>query len=265
MKVLNTILIVALVLALSAVTYLYLNPKIKEVYIKVKPNPEVITSIAQNGVKVSVAKNESVADHMTETLSEKTIRYYEDSLKPALNEALGYKAKVDELTKINMELKGQLTKANIVSDTLNKNVTKWKTKYIEIATNTENGTADYKYNADLYLATIFSKNKQYFDVVASSPDSLMTINGVEKYVKREKFPKEWFEWTIEASGGKDLQNNIYNARLRTDLLFFPQGKFRPFIYGSGGVYDVKNDMLSNYLNRSFLEAGVGVKYKIISK
>lgn len=265
MKVLNTILIVALILALSAVTYLYLNPKIKEVYIKVKPTPEVITSTAQNGVKLSVVKNAPVADHVTETLSEKTIRYYEDSLKPALNEALGYKAKVDELTKINMELKGQLTKANIVSDTLNKNVTKWKTKYIEIATNAENGTADYKYNADLYLATIFSKNKQYFDVVASSPDSLMTINGVEKYVKREKFPREWFEWTIEASGGKDIQNNIYNVRLRTDLLFFPQGKFRPFIYSSGGVYDVKNDMLSNYLNRSFFEVGLGVKYKIISK
>lgn len=265
MNLLNKILLALLILTIAAITYLYMSPKIKEVYIQVKPKPEIVTSTTDNGIKVSVIKQDQKTDLIEQSLSDKTLRYYEDSLKPALNQALGYKAKVDELTKINMELKGQLTKANIVSDTLNKNVTKWKTKYIEIATNAENGTADYKYNADLYLATIFSKNKQYFDVVASSPDSLMTINGVEKYVKREKFPKELFEWTIEASGGKDIQNNIYNARLRTDLLFFPQGKFRPFLYGAGGIYDVKNDMLSNYLNRSFLEVGLGLKYKIISK
>ena len=263
MKTLNKILIILLAVAGSVILWQYFNPRIETVAQK----PQIVeVHTAENGITTTTVKDVAPTQTITESLSSEYVRYVEDSLKPALKEAVKNKAEIESLTRANMELKGRLTKAEKVKDSLNTYAKIWKDKYTQIVSyGGEVDSVDYAFNAAIDVATLRGKDKKTFDVVLSTPNKNMTINGVEQFIKAQSYPKYWFDWSADFSAGKDFSNSIWNARIKTEAVFFPNGKFRPYFYGQGVFYDIENQYFNKSIDRFSVEAGAGLKFRILQK
>lgn len=111
--------------------------------------------------------------------------YVSDTLAPALNIA---QEKIDELTRAKFTLEGQLKATKTELDANKKARVFYESKYIQIISNVQDSTVDYKYNAIVDVVKfnekkwLLGKEDTYIDI--SSPDKNMKINGVEHFKKR---------------------------------------------------------------------------------
>lgn len=249
MKYVTLILIGLLMIATGFALWLWFNPKIEKVYVQIKPKPEIIYTEREDGGNIATMETQ-IGTVPAETLSEKYIGYVNDTLVPAINKGLKYKAEVTQLTRINAALRDSLTKKNIVVNTAQKDVIEWKTKYIQIAANAKDSTVTYAYNAQLDIAeyqkkeSLFGEKKTY--IAVTSPDKNLKINGLENFTKELKEKKDWlqlkgkiqgfyFNKTITPYGGLDL---IIAPDSRVNLIisggyFYNDGTFHQFY--SGGL------------------------------
>lgn len=123
-----------------------------------------------------VIKNYITKNYMT---------YVSDTLAPALNIA---QEKINELTRAKFTLEGQLKATRIELDANKKARVFYESKYIQIVSNIQDSTIDYKYNAVVDVVKyndrkwLLGKENTYIDI--SSPDKNMKINGVEHFKKR---------------------------------------------------------------------------------
>ncbi|ASK29717.1 hypothetical protein CEY12_06185 [Chryseobacterium sp. T16E-39] len=131
-----------------------------------------------------VVKNYITKNYMT---------YVSDTLAPALNIA---QEKIDELTRAKFTLEGQLKATRTELDVNKKARVFYENKYLQIVSNVQDSTVDYKYNAVVDVVKyndkkwLFGKENTYIDI--SSPDKNMKINGVEHFKKRiDMKPKKW--------------------------------------------------------------------------
>lgn len=225
-----------LIIACGVIAWFWFNPKVEQVYVKIKPTPQIIYTEREDGGTIATIESQ-IADVPAETLSEKYIGYVNDTLVPALNKGLQYKAEVSQLTRINAALKDSLTKANINAKNARKDVIEWQTKYITIAANPKDSTVKYAYNAQLDIAeyskkeTLFGDRKSY--IAVTSPDKNIKINGVENFTKAVKVPKDFMELNVKLNG-------IYLEKTLTpymgaELMFNPDGRLKPAV-GYGYFY-----------------------------
>lgn len=132
-------------------------------------------------------------------VTEKYMTYVSDTLAPALNIA---QEKIDELTRAKFTLEGQLKAARTEVDINKKARVFYESKYIQIVSNVQDSTVDYKYNAivDVVKYTdrkwLLGKNSTYIDI--SSPDKNMRINGVEHFKKKIDIKPKRFGIGIQA-------------------------------------------------------------------
>ncbi|GEJ46003.1 DUF6808 domain-containing protein [Chryseobacterium sp. ON_d1] len=123
-------------------------------------------------------EGEVIQNHITKNY----ITYVQDTLAPALNIAT---EKIDELTRAKLVLEGQLKASKIQRE---KDRVYYENKYLQIVSNTNDSTVDYKYNAIVDIVKynerkwLLGPEKTYIDI--SSPDKNMKINGVEHFKKR---------------------------------------------------------------------------------
>lgn len=246
MKIINYILLGLLLIAVGVTVYMWYNPKIEKIYVQIKPKAEIITVERSDGGYIqSIEKTPT--SHSTEVLSNDYVTYVNDTLVKALNKGLAYKIEVQNLTKINAMLKDSLSKKNVVINTVNKDVIAWKTKYIQIESNSKDSTVKYAYNAQLDIVdynkkeSLFGSRKQY--IAVSSPDKNLKINNVENFTKAIKTPKDFVELNLKVQG-LYLNKQIipYGG---AELLFNPDGKLKP-IAGYGYFYDNKSGQLLPY-------------------
>ncbi|MEI7488375.1 MAG: DUF6808 domain-containing protein [Chryseobacterium sp.] len=134
-------------------------------------------------------KGEIVNNYITN----KYMTYVSDTLVPALNIAT---SKIDELTRINMNLEGKLKASKTEIDANKKAVVYYQNKYLQIVSNVSDSTIDYKYNAVIDVVNyrekkwLLGEEKNYIDI--SSPDKNFKINGVEHFKKQISLkPKRW--------------------------------------------------------------------------
>lgn len=118
------------------------------------------------------------------SITKNYMTYVSDTLAPALNIA---QDKIDELTRAKFTLEGQLKATRTELDINKKARIFFENKYLQIVSNVEDSTVDYRYNAVVDVAKytgrkwLFGKEKTYIDI--SSPDKNMKINGVEHFKK----------------------------------------------------------------------------------
>ena len=242
MKYFTGILITLLLIACCVIAWFYFNPKIEKVYVQIKPKPEIIYTEKEDGGTIATIETQ-IGNNAAETLSEKYIGYVNDTLVPAINKGLKYKAEVTQLTRINAALRDSLTKKNIVVNTVKKDVIEWKTKYIQIAANPTDSTVTYAYNAQLDVAeyekkeSLFGDRKSY--IAITSPDENLKINGVENFTKELKYKKD----VLQLKG--KIQGFYFNKDITPygglDLIIAPDSRFNPIIsagyfYSSGNFH-----------------------------
>ncbi len=135
--------------------------------------------------KFEEKEGELIQNHVTKNYN----TYVQDTLAPALNIAT---EKIDELTRAKFILEGQLKASK---DQREKDRIYYENKYMQIVSNTDDSTVNYKYNAIVDVVKynerkwILGSEKTYIDI--SSPDKNMKINGVEHFKKRiEVKPKK---------------------------------------------------------------------------
>ena len=230
MKYITWILIALLLIACCVIAWFWFNPKIEQVYVKMKPTPEIVYIEKDDGGTIATVEK-SIANNPAETLSEKYVGYVNDTLVPALNKGLRYKAEVTELNRINAILKDSLSKKNIVINTVKKDVIHWQTKYISIAANPTDSTVTYAYNAQIDIAeyqkkeSLFGNKKTY--IAVTSPDKNFRINGMENYTKEIKDKKD-----ILQLKGK-IQGFYFNKNITPygglDLILAPDSRLNPII------------------------------------
>lgn len=236
MKIFNYILLGLLIIACGVIAWFWFNPKVEQVYVKIKPTPQIIYTEREDGGTIATIESQ-IADVPAETLSEKYIGYVNDTLVPALNKGLQYKAEVSQLTRINAALKDSLTKANINAKNARKDVIEWQTKYITIAANPKDSTVKYAYNAQLDIAeyskkeTLFGDRKSY--IAVTSPDKNLKINGVENFTKAVKVPKDFMELNVKLNG--IYLDKTLTPYMGAELMFNPDGRLKPAI-GYGYFY-----------------------------
>ncbi|MDR6548553.1 hypothetical protein J2810_004643 [Chryseobacterium rhizosphaerae] len=238
MKILNYILVALLLGALGYIGYLYLNPELKEVYIKAKPLPAEIIKVADSG-RTTIIKEVDPVDHEGLALTAEKLQYLETELLPALNEGAKYKAKVDELTAVNAQLQGEVSKKDVVKNEAEKEVLKWKSKYIAIEANIKDSTAKYAYNAELNIAKYRQKHSLFGEkesfVAISTPDKNLKVNSVERYVQKISPDKDLMDLTIEGKAfiNPNSTKKINDIGIGTyiNAEFNPDGRFRPSVYG----------------------------------
>lgn len=246
MKIINYILLGLLLIAVGISVYMFYNPKIEKIYVQIKPKAEIITVKRSDGGYIQTIEKVPTSQP-TEVLSKDYITYVNDTLVKALNKGLAYKVEVQNLTKINAMLKDSLSKKNVVINSVNKDVIAWKTKYIEIQSNSKDSTVKYTYNAQLDIVdyakkeSLFGGKKQY--VAVSSPDKNLKINNVDNFTKAIKTPKDFVELNLKVQG-------LYlNKRIipygGAELLFNPDGKLKP-IAGYGYFYENQTGKLLPY-------------------
>ena len=159
--------------------YKSLSEKNYKLYTEIYKDRDSITH-AQQEVKPSSSPEMSISNNY--------YTYVQDSLAPSLKIAKG---KIDELTRINAKLEGEL---KATREELSENKERslfFENKYLSIIT-TEDSTRQnprlkYSYNAEINVVqfskrkNIFSKQRNYIDV--SSPDKNFKINGLEHFKK----------------------------------------------------------------------------------
>lgn len=235
-KLFTYILIGLLLIVAGFALWLWFNPKIDKVYVQIKPKPEIIYTNKPDGGTIATIETQ-IADLPAETLSQDYIKYVNDTLVPALNKGLQYKAEVSQLTRINAALKDSLTKANINAKNARKDVIEWQTKYITIAANPKDSTINYAYNAQLDIAeystkeTLFGDKKTYISV--TSPDKNFRINGVENFTKPVKVPKDFVELNVKLNG--IYLDKTLTPYMGAELMFNPDGRLKPAV-GYGYFY-----------------------------
>lgn len=252
MKTISYILAALLIAAIGYIGYLNMNPQVKEVYIKAKPLPAQIVTVTKDQ-KTTIIKDADPADKPEATLSKERWDYIEKEVLPALAEGAKYKAQVEEITAINAQLKGELAKKEVQMQQVERDVIRWKSKYIEIAANTKDSTVNYTYNADLTVTkynqkqSLFSPRESY--VAITSADKNLRINSVERYVQKVKPDADLLE--INGTAGAFYTDKIFPYGA-FEARFFPDGRVVPFVnYGY-------------YLNGKWLPFyGAGVTYNII--
>lgn len=237
MKLGNKILIGLLIIAVGFILWLYFNPKIEKVYVQIKPKAEIVFVERGDGGNIATVEK-TPSNNASEVLSQDYITYVNDTLVKALNKGLAYKVQVQNLTKINAQLKDSLSRKDVVINTVNKDVIAWKTKYIQIESNVKDSTVKYAYNAQLDIVdyskktSLFGAKKQY--IAVSSPDKNLRINNVENFTKDIKTPKDFAELNLK------LQGLYINKQIipygGAELLFNPDGRLKPIV-GYGYFYD----------------------------
>jgi len=136
-----------------------------------------------------IVKNYVTKNYMT---------YVSDTLAPALNIA---QEKIDELTRTNFNLDGQLKATKTELDANKKARVFYESKYMQIVSNIQDSTVDYKYNAVVDIVKykdrkwLLGKENTYVDI--SSPDKNMKINGVEHFKKRIDVKPKRFGFGIQ--------------------------------------------------------------------
>lgn len=127
------------------------------------------------------------------------VTYVSDTLAPALNIA---KEQIDELTRAKFTLEGQLKAARTEIDINKKARVFYESKYLQVVSNVQDSTIDYKYNALIDVVKykdrkwLFGKENTYIDI--SSPDKNMKINGVEHFKKRIDVKPKKFGLGVQA-------------------------------------------------------------------
>lgn len=232
-KLLNYLLIGLLIIVAGFAAWLYFNPKIEKVYVQIKPKPEIIYTERADGGTIATIETQN-GDTPAQTLSQQYIGYVNDTLVPALNKGLKYKAEVTQLTRINALLKDSLTKANINAKNARKDVIEWQTKYITIAANSKDSTVKYAYNAQLDIAEYSKKESLFGDrktyIAVTSPDKNLKINGMENFTKTVKTPKDFLEVNAKVQGL--YLNKTIVPYAGAELIFNPDGRLKPVVeYG----------------------------------
>ncbi|AZA49745.1 hypothetical protein EG346_16850 [Chryseobacterium carnipullorum] len=161
---------------------------IDTIYLNTYVNPKDSTTHGKFEQKEGeVVKNYITKNYMT---------YVSDTLAPALNIA---KEKIDELTRAKFTLEGQLKASKIQRE---KDRVYYENKYLQIVSNVQDSTVDYKYNAIVDVVKyqdrkwLLGKENTYIDI--SSPDKNMKINGVEHFKKRIDVKPKRFGLGIQA-------------------------------------------------------------------
>ncbi|WP_294203145.1 hypothetical protein [uncultured Chryseobacterium sp.] len=258
MKILNYIFGLLLLGALLYIGYLYLNPDVKEVYLKAKPLPAEIIKVTDSG-KTTIIHEVNPVDHASLALTADKIEYLEKELLPALNEGAKYKAKVMELTAVNATLTGELEKKDIQKNEAEKDKLAWQSKYMAIEANLKDSTVKYRYNAELNLSkyrqkkSLFGSNESY--VAVSTPDKNLRVNSVERYIQKLPPDRDIMDFTLETSAFYNPEYKItekmgFGTFINAE--FNPDGRIRPSIYGGYRFYDKKTDP----------EIGIKVRFKL---
>ena len=236
-KTINYIAVILLIISVGVILWMYFNPKIEKVYVQIKPKAEIVFVERPDGGNIATVEK-TTANNSSEVLSQDYITYVNDTLVKAFNRGLAYKVQVQNLTKINAQLKDSLSKKDVVINTVNKDVIAWKTKYIQIESNSKDSTVKYAYNAQLDIVdyskktTLFGARKQY--IAVSTTDKNLKINNVENFTKDIKTPKDFVELNLKAQGLYINKQIIpYGG---AELLFNPDGRFKPIV-GYGYFYD----------------------------
>lgn len=247
-KLFTYILIGLLLIVAGFALWLWFNPKIDKVYVQIKPKPEIIYTNKPDGGTIATIETQ-IADVPAETLSQDYIKYVNDTLVPALNKGVRYKAEVTQLTRINAALKDSLTKANINAKNARKDVIEWQTKYITIAANAKDSTVNYAYNAQLDIAefsrkeSLFGEKKTYISV--TSPDKNFRINGVENFTKEIKDKKDWLRLSGKIQGL--YINDAITPYGGLELVFAPDSRLSPNI-GAGYFYNPSTGQMIQFFS-----------------
>lgn len=246
MKILIYILAGLLLITGGIALWLWFNPKIETKNVPSNQPPEIEYITKPDGGSIAVI-DKQIGDEPAQTLSEGYVQYVNDTLVPALDKGLRYKAQLTELTRINAILKDSLNRKNVVLNNAKRDVIEWKSKYITIAANTKDSTVQYTYNAQIDIAeynrkeSLFGENKPY--IAVTSPDKNLRINGMENYSKELKPVKNFIELNLKLEGL--LLNKSVIPFGGAELVLNPDGKLKPVI-GYGYYIDPPSGKLIPY-------------------
>lgn len=236
-KILTYILVGLLIAAGLYILYLRANPEVETKYVTRNTPPEIEYITKPSGGVIAQIPVQ-YGSEPSQTLSEGYVKYVNDTLVPALDKGLKYKAQLTELTRINGLLKDSLSKKNVVLSTVKRDVIEWKTKYITIAANPKDSTVKYAYDAQIDVTeyerreSLFGAKKPY--IAVTSPDKNLKINGMENYTKALRPSKDFLELNLQVQGL--VLNRTVIPYGGAELVFNPDGKLKP-IAGGGYFYD----------------------------
>lgn len=150
--------------------------------------------------------------------------YIRDTLVKALNIA---DQKIEELTRVKATLELNLAATKKDVDETGAIATFYKTKYFNAVI--RNDSLRVKYNAVLDIVNyqkkqvLFGRDKNFIDV--SSPDTSLTINGIERYRKQIFLPKDKF--IIGAETGLSTMQRYSNFSFGLKGTYNPDGIISP--------------------------------------
>jgi len=237
MNVLNSILIGLLLKAGIIIGWMDLNPNIKDVYVQVKPKPEL--------VQVHRPDSTVLAKTVIQTVEiEKEINA--DSLMQKWGSLIDDAKKATELTTIKGTLEAKLQKVEgerlallQENQKLKESVQVWEGKYYQFTADNETGEGRLK--ADVEIKIAGKKVDRYgnnIEISATSENPDFKINGMEVYRQKYEVPKRFSTLVTDVSVHKfdfkkDFNNLMFQALLKWK--FNPDGTFRPYIFFGGNT------------------------------
>lgn len=183
------------------------------------------------------------------------IKVYIDTISKNLNIK---ENQIIEQNRIIAELKGQLSKKDIVSKTPEKII--YKTEYILVDINQKDSTVNYSYNAKIDLTkieerdNIFKPKKIY--TIASSPDPNFKINGLDSWKKEVVIRKDIFSASVFTDYSILRTDNVINIATGGLILKLnPDSRITPYIKG-GYLFNLNNSSLYQFFS-------IGAEYQIL--
>lgn len=237
MKLLNYILIGLILIASGIIAWMYFNPKIKEVYVQVKPKPEIVYVTRPDSTvlaKTTVQRVEIEKEINADSLMHKWGSLVDDAKKAA------------ELTMITGTLEAKLQKVEgeklallQENQKLKNNVSVWEGKYYQFVA--DNETGEGKLKADVAIKLVGKNLDRYghnIEISATSDNPDFMINGMEVYRQNYEVPKRFSTLVADVSLHKfDFNKQFDNIMLQAILKwkFNPDGTFRPYLFFGGNT------------------------------
>lgn len=185
-----------------------------------------------------------------EPATREIIRYAKDTLAPALKIASD---KITELSRINATLEGQVKAITIQKNAAEGQTAYYKTKFLEVITNSADSSLYYKYHAQINIARYPKRRflqpvQDWIDI--SSPDTNFRINGVERYSQEVSRNRKFLLYSYGQVRATLPEFNGWYFRTGIDAQLFPDATFSPYV-GAGYMYEIGRDQKP----QPFLQSG----------
>lgn len=198
------------------------NEKVVEKTNTIFDTLKVETYVDRAGIEHTIYVDKPVND-----VSDGLITYTADTLLPALQAAAQANkekdVQIEELTRINGSLTGEITGYQKKIDELGREVLRYEDKYIVIEQH--DSTVSYSGDIKIDVVGFSTRKKSYVDI--SSPNKNFKLNGVERFRQNLTPYKEKGNLSAELGLSVGLRNPTSLWKAGAIFKFNPAGKISP--------------------------------------